>query len=380
MFDSGSDNALSSANMAMRKGDFAIALKAYELLVSQGHSQFAHIALNIELCRSRLNRLNHDVTAPVVPVADVTVRSIIPIVSTSPNFISQTPAAVLKAIPRSTSTTGTLTVLLTTIDSRLPHLHRVIESLHQQEALPKEIRLYISREPYLLDKGISPDDPHLKELQKFPLLKVKWVDNTGPYRKIVPYLQEHFSHHVATDELFVTVDDDTLYPPEFLRVLLETYQKHDCVVAFRGRAMVLEAAEIASYPTWGIGLDFPSIRNLPTGKDGVLYSTRFFTRDFVRLDDAIALAPTADDLWIKWQCGLNGVPAIVLNPIACTSDYKGFPVVDYSKEYRGNSLYSSYNANSAQGKNDESVRKLEAYVKDLLGQSLAQVIQMAQPT
>jgi len=244
---------------------------------------------------------------------------------------------------------------------------------------PKEIRLHISREPYLLDKGISPDDPHLKELQKFPLLRVKWVDNTGPYRKIAPFLQEHFSHHVATDELFVTVDDDTLYPPEFLRVLLETYEKHDCVVAFRGRAMVLEAAEIGSYPTWGLGLDYPSMSNLPTGKDGVLYSTRFFTRDFVRLDDAIALAPTADDLWIKWQCGLNGVPAIVLNPIACTSDYKGFPVVDYSKEYRGNSLYSSYNANSAQGKNDDSVRKLEAYVKDRLGQSLAQVIQMAQP-
>jgi hypothetical protein len=244
---------------------------------------------------------------------------------------------------------------------------------------PKEIRLYVSREPYLLDKGIAPDNPHLKELQKFPLLRAKWVDNTGPYRKIVPFLQEHFSHHVATDQLFVTVDDDTLYPPEFLRVLLETYEKHDCVVAFRGRAMVLEAAEIASYPTWGIGLDYPSMSNLPTGKDGVLYSTRFFTRDFVRLDNALALAPTADDLWIKWQCGLNGVPAIVLNPIACTSDYKGFPVVDYSKEYRGNSLYSSYNANSAQGKNDDSVRKLEAYVKDLLGQSLAQVIQMAQP-
>jgi len=42
-------------------------------------------------------------------------------------------------------------------------------------------------------------------------------------------------------------------------------------------------------------------------------------------------------------------------------------------------LYSSYNANSAQGKNDDSVRKLEAYVKGLLGQSLAQVIQMAPP-
>ena len=362
-FSAGAD-CLVSANSAMRKGNFLLALKSYEHLLSQGHSQSSQISLNIEICRKRLHQDK--------------------IVMSASSFIAQ--AAAEPNCDRTVAHAGPLpsvgsfiTVSLTTIDSRLPHLHRVIESLHQQEVPPKEIRLYISCEPYLLDKGISPDDPHLKELQKFPLLKVKWVDNTGPYRKIVPLLQEHFSHHVATDELFVTVDDDTLYPPEFLRVLLETHQAHDCVVAFRGRAMVLEAAEIASYPSWGIGLDYPSMSNLPTGKDGVLYSTRFFTREFVRLDDAIALAPTADDLWIKWQCGLNGVPAIVLNPIACTSDYKGFPVVDYSKEYRGNSLYSSYNATSAQGKNDDSVRKLEAYCKEQLGQSLAQVIQMAQP-
>jgi len=372
MLDSYAKNALASANIAMRKGDFAFALEAYEQLLVEGHSQAAHIALNIKLCRSRLSQ-------SLQPSGEVHLKSSPAsgraLVTDEPSIVK--PAALQPA--RIAEVVGNLTVSLTTIDSRLPHLHRVIESLHQQQVPPKEIRLHISREPYLLDKGISPDDPHLKELLKFSLLKVKWVDNTGPYRKIVPFLQEHFSHNVATDQLFVTADDDTLYPPEFLRVLLETYQTHDCVVAFRGRAMELEGGEIATYPTWGIGLDYPSMRNLPTGKDGVLYATRFFTRDFVRLDDAIALAPTADDLWIKWQCGLNGVPAIVLNPIACTSDYKGFPVVDYSKEYRGNSLYSSYNATSAQGKNDDSVSRLETYCKEQLGQSLAQVIQMAQP-
>lgn len=349
-------NNLSDANKSMREGAFAVALKAYERLLNEGHSQTTQISLNIAICRKRLGRSNLSLVAPE-PAIEV----------------------VAPEIPPVNSLDAGVTVSLTTIESRLPHLHRVIESLHKQDVLPKEIRLYVSRDPYLLDKGISAGDPHIKELQKFPLLQVKWVNNTGPYRKIFPFLQEHFAHSVAIDQLFVTVDDDTLYPPEFLRILLEKYRVHDCVVAFRGREMVLAGSAVGSYPSWGIGLDYPSMNNLPTGKDGVLYSTRFFTRDFLRLEDAIALAPTADDLWIKWQCGLNGIPAIVLNPIACTSDYKGFPVVDYSKEYRGNSLYSSYNANSAQGKNDDSVQKLEAYFLKLLGQSLAQVIQMAQP-
>ena len=365
MSGSEKNNSLAFANSAMRMGDFRSALTLYEDLIHQGHSQSAQISLNMAICRKRLEQQKENIPA----------EKPIPLKAPPPAVQSELKAI---AIPDDAIPKAKLTVSLTTIDSRLSHLHRVIESLHKQDVLPKEIRLYISSAPYLLDKGISADDPHLKELQKFPLLKIKWVDNTGPYRKIVPFLQEHFSHSVATDQLFVTVDDDTIYPPEFLRVLLEQFSTHDCVVAFRGREMVLDDAEIASYPSWGLGLDRPSMNNLPTGKDGVLYSTRFFTRDFVRIEDAIELAPTADDLWIKWQCGLNGVPAIVLNPIACTSDYKGFPVVDYSKEYRGNSLYSSYNANSAQGKNDDSVRKLEAYFKDLLGQSLAQVIQMAQ--
>lgn len=349
-------NDLAAANRSMREGAFAVALKTYERLLKEGHSQATQISLNIAICRKRLDRANLRLVAPE-PAMEVPALEVTPIHSFDAG----------------------VTVSLTTIESRLPHLHRVIESLHKQEVLPKEIRLYISQEPYLLDKGISTVDPHIMELKKFPLLRVKWVNNTGPYRKIFPFLQEHFAHSVAIDQLFVTVDDDTLYPPEFLRILLEKHRLHDCVVAFRGREIVLADSVIGSYPSWGIGLDYPSMNNLPTGKDGVLYSTRFFTRDFLRLEDAIALAPTADDLWIKWQCGLNGIPAIVLNPIACTSDYKGFPVVDYSKEYRGNSLYSSYNANSAQGKNDDSVQKLETYFLKLLGQSLAQVIEMAQP-
>ena len=182
-------NNLSDANKSMREGAFAVALKAYERLLNEGHSQTTQISLNIAICRKRLGRSNLSLVAPE-PSIEVVAPEIPPV-----KFLD-----------------AGITVSLTTIESRLPHLHRVIESLHKQDVLPKEIRLYVSRDPYLLDKGISAGDPHIKELQKFPLLQVKWVNNTGPYRKIFPFLQEHFAHSVAIDQLFVTVDDDTLYP------------------------------------------------------------------------------------------------------------------------------------------------------------------------
>jgi hypothetical protein len=86
--------------------------------------------------------------------------------------------------------------------------------------------------------------------------------------------------------------------------------------------------------------------------------------------DALKLAPTVDDLWIKWNCALNGVPAIILNPEACTSDYKSFPVVSFDKAYRDVSLYKQHNSSSANGKNDKAVQDLEAYFLARYGYNL----------
>lgn len=332
------------ANRLMREGRHADALVAYQQLVQAGHPMKDHIARNIALCELQIHA-------------------------------SATPQVISPSVPQAvTHEQSDVVVCMTTIQSRLPQLRKVLETLHQQDHPPSAIRLHISRDPYLLDTGVPNNDPDLLALMDLPLLQIRWVPNTGPYRKIVPFLEEHFANHLTRDRLFVTVDDDTLYPEYFLSTLLAEFRKHDCVIAFRGRELKLEAARIASYATWGLGLDRADLANVPTGKDGVLYSTRFFTRDFVNLKDALETAPTADDLWIKWHCALNGVPSLILRPDACTSDYKSFPVVDYSKEYRGNSLYTNFNSNASHGRNDASVGKLESHFERAYGYGLGDLI------
>jgi hypothetical protein len=189
-------------------------------------------------------------------------------------------------------------------------------------------------------------------------------------------VEAHFKQTLTRDKLFVTVDDDTIYPDYFLRTLYDTYVEHDCVIAFRGRHIEAEANKVGPYSKWTWGQTKPCLSNLPTGKDGILYSTSFFTPEFLHLEDALALAPTADDLWIKWHVALNGVPSIILNPEACTSDYKSFPVVDFSAEYRNISLYAKHNASSAQGKNDLSVAQLEDHFRTRYHYDLAELISL----
>lgn len=326
---------LQKANALYRSGAYREALDCY-LEISARRDWAGLLQTNIDLCLKRLGLAPADVG--------------------NGTFNQETPE---------------ITVTLTTIHSRLPYVPQVVKSLTNQTLRPTRICLNISREPYLLDEGIAEDNPVLHELMKLPRLQINWVPNTGPYRKIWHVLEHHFSQPEAQDGLFVTVDDDTLYPEYFLQQLYENYLQHDCIIAFRGRHIELEQQTILPYDNWTWGQNQPSLSNLPTGKDGVLYSTRFFTRDFLNLAEVQRLAPTADDLWIKWHCALNGVPAVILNPEACSSDFKSFPLVSYEKADRDNSLYKVHNSGGSQNQNDITVQELEAHYKIERGYNLS---------
>lgn len=276
-----------------------------------------------------------------------------------------------KKLPNNTDENPSICITLTTISERLDKIEPVISSLHNQSLLPSEIILNLSEDAYLLDKGVDKNDQRIRALSKFPLLKINWTNNTGPYRKIIPFMASHFESGITQDKIFITVDDDTLYPEYFVETLYKKHRETNSIVAFRGRHITLTDQSIDTYSNWQLGVTTLSMNNLPTGKDGIIYNTKFFTKDFIDIATAKELAPTADDLWIKWHTGLNGVKAIILNPEAATSDYKSFPVVDYSAEYRDVSLFNTHNSNGSGGKNDISVQKLENYYLTKFGYNLS---------
>jgi len=119
MSGSEKNNSLAFANSAMRMGDFRSALTLYEDLIHQGHSQSAQISLNMTICRKRLEQQKENIPA----------EKPIPLKAPPPAAQSELKAT---AIPDDAVPKAKLTVSLTTIDSRLSHLHRVIESLHKQ--------------------------------------------------------------------------------------------------------------------------------------------------------------------------------------------------------------------------------------------------------
>ena len=235
----------------------------------------------------------------------------------------------------------------------------MLDSLRAQTLVPARVHLHLSREPHLLDGGVDPSHPLVVALASDPLVQVHWVPNLGPYRKIVPFLEaggygngsddpSASATDPEADDLFITVDDDTLYPPRFMEYLLHHHERHGCIVAQRGRRMRLEATGgFMPYNRWHDGLREPRLANLATGQSGVLYRRSHFPKD-LELEAALALAPTHDDLWLRWLTARAGHPAVILQPNAVAkTDELAFPRVSDRPAQEQPSLWFAYNAPEA---------------------------------
>jgi hypothetical protein len=271
-------------------------------------------------------------------------------------------------------------VTLTSISGRLATLPAVLESLRQQTYRPERVHLHLSREPHLLDQGVADNEPLLQEITADGWVQLHWVPNLGPYRKIVPFLQAagygpgdgQGAQPGEESDLFITVDDDTLYPPRFIEYLVRNHARHGCVVAHRGRRIRLvegladgagkgdaAGSPFLPYAHWHDGVREPRLANLPTGQSGVLYRRSWFPEE-LELEAALALAPSHDDLWLRWLTARQGVGAVILQPnAAAKTNELAFPAASPEPIAQEQTLWHQYNGPA--GGNDEAVQAVQAY-------------------
>ncbi len=262
-------------------------------------------------------------------------------------------------------------VVLTAIASRLHTLKAVVGSLLAQTLKPAAVKIYLSEDPYLLDTGIDPGCEVVQDLAALDGVEIQWTPNLGPYRKFHPYVSDARAQAAGNlgpraERLFVTVDDDTIYPPRFLEYLTRNYGKYHCRVAHRGRRMLVGDGAFRPYGQWPDGLREPRLGNLPTGQSGVLYRLSDFPEDLC-LEASLVLAPTADDLWMHWLLAMQGEPAVILQPnAAARTNQLAFPTADDSKAYADASLWQKFNSGGGDqtaGGNDGQIQAIDAFFK-----------------
>lgn len=254
---------------------------------------------------------------------------------------------------------GQVIVSCTTTRQRLPMLLYTLMSLQQQSRKPDRIVVNVSREAYLSDEGIETLPAWLQQ----DGVEVNWVPNTGPYRKLLPLINQ-----CSDADRIVTVDDDVLYHSGWLSALLELDEAHpDHLVCTRARRMKRGLFGWKRYAHWRVVKQRTSAMNLmPTGSGGILYKRSLLDMTFLTDPQAQALAPTTDDLWFR-MAGMRKGTRVLVDPEAGRENIflkhnKGLEEVN--KKKKGRPLIDKIKGGKS-GLNDSSWKRTCRYAQQL---------------
>ncbi|HBQ7726649.1 glycosyltransferase family A protein [Klebsiella pneumoniae] len=193
-----------------------------------------------------------------------------------------------------------ISVNITTTSNRTSLCAATIYSFYNQSIRPDIINLWISKEPYLSDDGFTEVPKFVEELNMIcNLIKVHFVKNTGPYRKILPALKE-----ASDDDVLVYADDDVIYSFKWLEELYNEFIKHnrEYVVASRVRMMKRNfTGNYCSYSMFPVITENIIMNNdfLITGVGGAVLMKKHIRDEYLTNEDYLEIAPKTDDVWIS---------------------------------------------------------------------------------
>lgn len=120
--------------------------------------------------------------------------------------------------------------------------------------------------------------------------------NLRSYKKLIPTARSH------PDRTIVTVDDDVLYPADWLEGLLDAHARdRHSIYGYRGTEIGLSRdGRLVPYAEWRpASLRSSPARVLLTGVGGILYPAGSLPEVAYDASLAMDLCPTADDMWFK---------------------------------------------------------------------------------
>lgn len=210
-------------------------------------------------------------------------------------------------------------ISLTSINQRQDILYETLLSIKNQTIKIDQCFIYLSEEPYISDIGFRDrmiDNVNLKKIiQENDLFVVKWVKNTGPYRKLLPLLKEKWDENC----IIITLDDDVVYNKHIIEKMINKYEEHKCCISYRGFSLDFDKIENIDYEK-RCALIQTYLFNFHTGNGGVLYHPSFFKKTHDLIFDSTVyteLCKTSDDIWFNLIRIVNHIPCYV----GCIDEY-----------------------------------------------------------
>ncbi len=194
---------------------------------------------------------------------------------------------------------GEVHLNLTSHPPRFGLLAPTLRSLLLQDTAPDRVTLWL----HAPDLALLPEP--VRVLERDEGLRIRTVSrDLRSYKKLVPALEQE------PEAWHVTADDDIYYRPDWLGTLLDASRGTPASLLCWRAHLVTDTREgvLRPYRKWRPKTEMrgPDPRLFPTSGAGVLFPPGSLDRRVVDRDLAMALAPTADDLWWYWMARLSG--------------------------------------------------------------------------
>lgn len=238
-----------------------------------------------------------------------------------------------------------LVISFTSFPLRISRIWMTVESLLRQTIMPSAIVLYLSRSQF-------PEE--FADLPK-SLLRLR---NRGlDIRFVEDDIRSHKKYFYAFRDFpkcsIITVDDDALYPENLIETLWNLHCKYPAaVIGNRAKRIFPTIPRYEHWPAVNYQEYNPDL--IFIGCAGILYPPNSLHKDAFDIDAIKRLAFSTDDIWLSCMARINGTPML-----STGYDYHHLQTL-----IPGNVTLIGHNA---QGSNQHTVEKLNAYYLDKIG-------------
>jgi hypothetical protein len=199
-----------------------------------------------------------------------------------------------------------LIVSLTTIPSRIHRIKPVLNSLIDQDYPADAIWLVLPR--YSRREQVEYAIPEFLQSTR-AITIVRCETDWGPATKLIPALQRE----EQPDTLILAVDDDNIYPRDFVSTFLAWHRRHpDAALGYRGWPLPPSLDWNDTSPLYATSLCSTRAVDVVTGTWGLLVQPRFFDQALTDYGNSPSEAFFVDDIWFNGHLARRGVPRIVI--------------------------------------------------------------------
>lgn len=246
---------------------------------------------------------------------------------------------------------GRIIVSVTSFPKRIGRLWLTLESILRQKIKPDLVIVWLSKEQFPTEESVP---FKLRRLRSRGIMIRLEENDFLSHKKYYYMLRDYREDH------FITIDDDIIYPSDFIFSLVNGYKQNpNCIISRYAFEMKYDLdGNLLPYMEWSMvrkEMEQTDVAFLGTG-GGALFPAHSLYPDVLDIELALRLCKYADDVWLNAMLRLNGKKVVVVDNL-----FSIFPIF-YMRDISLSSL------NCHQNMNDVQIKVVRKYYEENIGQ------------